>query len=114
MDRYGFDLVTRRKTRSSRSQVWAAQDLQQGIDAPEPTAITLPIRAGSATATLAAKLAMLHGTSSAHSSMPPRQPDRDSASSVVHAATIIPSRRQRREGSDPPQAPFRSSGGSAR
>ncbi len=34
---------------------------------------------------------MLPATSSAQGSLPPRPPDRESASSVVDAATIIPS-----------------------
>jgi hypothetical protein len=54
-------------------------------------AITRPIAVGSATATLAARLATLPATSSAHGSTPPRPPDRESANSVVDAATIIPS-----------------------
>jgi hypothetical protein len=54
-------------------------------------AIIRPVAVGSATATLAAKLATLPAASSAQGRNPPRPPDRDSASSVVDAATIIPS-----------------------
>jgi hypothetical protein len=54
-------------------------------------AITRPIAVGSATATLAARLPTLPAASSAHGSTPPRLPDRESASKVVDAATIIPS-----------------------
>ncbi len=54
-------------------------------------AITRPITVSSATATLAPRLAMLPATSSAHGSRRPGWPARDSASSVVDAATIIPS-----------------------
>ena len=54
-------------------------------------AITRTVTVGSATATFAARLATLPATSSAQGSRPPRPPDRDSASSVVDAATIIPS-----------------------
>jgi hypothetical protein len=54
-------------------------------------AITRAIAAGSATATFAARLATLPMTSSAYGGVPPLPPDRDSASSVVDAATIIPS-----------------------
>jgi hypothetical protein len=54
-------------------------------------AIARPVTVGSATATFAARLAALPATSNAHGSSPPRSPDRDSASSVVDAATIIPS-----------------------
>ncbi len=46
---------------------------------------------GSATETLGARLAMLSATSSAHGSNQPRLAPRESASSVVDAATIIPS-----------------------
>jgi hypothetical protein len=46
---------------------------------------------GSATVTLAARLATLPATSSAHGSTPPLRPYRESASSVVDAATIMPS-----------------------
>src|ERR1039457_4089091 len=46
---------------------------------------------GSATATLAARLATLPATSSAHGSTPPLRPARESASKVVDAATIMPS-----------------------
>jgi hypothetical protein len=56
-----------------------------------PAAITLPVAVGSATATLAARLATLPEASSAHGKIPPRPPERESASSVVEAATIIPS-----------------------
>lgn len=49
------------------------------------------MKAASATATLAAKLATLPATSNAHGSIPPRRPDRESASNVVDAARIIPS-----------------------
>ncbi len=51
----------------------------------------MPLRVGSATATLAARLATLPATSSAHGSAPPLRLDHESASSVVDAATIIPS-----------------------
>lgn len=54
-------------------------------------AITRPVMVGSATATLAARLAMLPITSNAHGNTPPRLPDLESASNVVDAATIIPS-----------------------
>jgi hypothetical protein len=54
-------------------------------------AIARPISVGSATATFAARLATLPATSSAHGSTPPRRPVRESASSVVNAATIMPS-----------------------
>jgi hypothetical protein len=54
-------------------------------------AITRPVAVGSATATFAARLATLPATSSAHGKTPPRPPQRESASSVVDAATIIPS-----------------------
>ena len=53
--------------------------------------ITRPISVGSAAATLAARLARLPATNSAHGSTPPFRPDRESASNVVDAATIIPS-----------------------
>jgi hypothetical protein len=43
------------------------------------------------TGTLAARLATLPATSSAHGSTPPRWPERESASSVVDVAMIIPS-----------------------
>ena len=52
-------------------------------------AITRPVVVGSATATFAARLATLPTTNSA--SGPPQAPDRDCASSVIDAATIIPS-----------------------
>jgi hypothetical protein len=51
----------------------------------------IPVAIGSATATLAATLATLPDTSSAHGKIPPRPPDRESASRVVEGATIIPS-----------------------
>jgi hypothetical protein len=54
-------------------------------------AITRPVRDGSATATLAARLATLPATSSVHGSVAPRRPAIDSASSVADAATIISS-----------------------
>jgi hypothetical protein len=54
-------------------------------------AITRQIGVGSATATLAARLATLSAASSVHGDNPPRRPVRESASSVVDAATIIPS-----------------------
>ena len=46
---------------------------------------------GCATATFAARLATLPMASNDHGSSPPRLLDRDSASNVVDAATIIPS-----------------------
>ena len=54
-------------------------------------AITRPAAVGWATATLAARPAALPTTSSAQGSFPPHSPARESASSVVDAATIIPS-----------------------
>jgi len=68
-------------------------------DLPDPghvlaalhAAITRPVTVGSATAAFAARLALLPTASSTHGSSPPRPPDRESASSVVDAATIIPS-----------------------
>jgi hypothetical protein len=54
-------------------------------------AITRPTTVGCATATLAATLATLPTTSSAHGRTLPRSPARESATSVVDAATIIPS-----------------------
>lgn len=54
-------------------------------------AIARPITVGCATASLAARLATLPNTSSAHGSTPPGRPDLDSAGNVVDAATIIPS-----------------------
>jgi hypothetical protein len=54
-------------------------------------AITRPVTVGSATATFAARLAALPATKRAHGGNPPRSPPRESASSVVDAATIIPS-----------------------
>jgi len=54
-------------------------------------AITRPVAVGCATATFAARLATLPTTSSAHGKNPPRPPERESASNVVDAATIIPS-----------------------
>src|ERR1017187_10977101 len=54
-------------------------------------AITGPGTVGSATATLAARLATLPATSSTHGRTPLRPPERESASNVVDAATIIPS-----------------------
>src|SRR5579872_4971538 len=53
-------------------------------------AITRPVTVGCATATLAARLATLPTTSRAHGNDPPRAPERESASKVVDAATIIP------------------------
>jgi hypothetical protein len=50
-----------------------------------------PVSVGSATATLAARLATLPTASSAHGNNPPRRPVRESASTVVDAAAIIPS-----------------------
>jgi hypothetical protein len=52
-------------------------------------AITRPVADGSATATFAGRLATLPTTSSVRSNIPPRLPDRESASSVVDAAAII-------------------------
>ena len=73
-------------------RTWRVNSSYEAVSANDGhAAITRPIRVGSATATLAARLAMLPATSSAHGSIPPRCPDRDSASSVVDAATIIPS-----------------------
>jgi hypothetical protein len=54
-------------------------------------AISRPAAVGWATATLAARLAALPTTRSAHGGTPPRSPARESASKVVDAATIIPS-----------------------
>jgi len=54
-------------------------------------AITRPVPDGCATATFAARLATLPATSRAHGTNPPRPPQRESASSVVDAATIMPS-----------------------
>ncbi len=54
-------------------------------------AMTRPVTVGSATATFAARLATLPTPSSIHDRAPPRHPLRESASSVVDAATIIPS-----------------------
>jgi hypothetical protein len=50
-----------------------------------------PVIVGSATATLSARLGALRVTNSAHGRTLPRPPPRESASSVVDAATIIPS-----------------------
>src|SRR6516164_9733268 len=52
-------------------------------------AMTRPVTVGSATATLAAKLATLPTTSNAHGRTPPRLPDRESESNVVEAATSM-------------------------
>jgi hypothetical protein len=54
-------------------------------------AITRPVAVGWATATLAARLAALPTARSVQGSTPPRLPERESASNVVDAATIIPS-----------------------
>lgn len=54
-------------------------------------ATSRPIAEGSATTTFAARLATLPINSSVHGRTPPRPPARESASSVVDAATIIPS-----------------------
>ena len=52
-------------------------------------AINRPVLVGSATATFAARLATLPAVRSAQGRKSPRLPPRDSASSVVDAATII-------------------------
>jgi hypothetical protein len=70
-------------------------------------AINRPIRLGSATATLAARLATLPATSSAHGSTPPFPPDLDSASNVVDAATIIPSTEKGVSAATQPGCPCR-------
>lgn len=51
-------------------------------------AVTRPVILGSATATLAARLAALPTTSSAHGSNPLRPPTRESAGGIVDTATI--------------------------
>ena len=53
-------------------------------------AITRPAAVGSATATLAARLATLPTASSAQGSTPPGFPASESVSSVIDAATIMP------------------------
>lgn len=69
-------------------------------------AMIRPVAVGSGTATLAARLAALPTASSAHGRNPPRPPLRESASSVVDAATIIPSTDiQRRQRCHPPWLP---------
>jgi hypothetical protein len=64
--------------------------------------ITRPISVGSAAAT---RLARLPATNSAHGSTPPFRPDRESASKVVDAATIIPSTDKGRERRDSARLP---------
>ncbi len=53
--------------------------------------MTGPVRVGSVTAMLAARLAALPTTRSAHGRAPPRPSERESASSVIDAATTVPS-----------------------
>lgn len=73
-------------------RTWRISSSYAAISAKDGhAAITRPVAVGSATETFAARLAILPITSSAHGSGPPRPPDRDSASSVVDAATIMPS-----------------------
>ncbi len=68
-------------------------------------AITRPISVGSATATLAARLATLPATSSAHGSIPPRRQVRESASSGARGHDH-PIDRERCERGDPAGLPM--------
>jgi hypothetical protein len=73
-------------------RTWRISNSYEPMSANEGhAAISLPVIVGWATATLAAKLAMLPTASNAQGRTPPRPPERDSASSVVDAATIMPS-----------------------
>src|SRR5262249_52282245 len=77
---------------SAAWRTWRISSSYAAISANDGhAAITRPVAVGSATATLAARLARLPATSSPHGSTPPRPPDRESASTAVDAATIIPS-----------------------
>jgi hypothetical protein len=78
--------------RQAARRTWRISSSYEPIKANDGhAAITRPVNVGSATATFAARLATLPITSNTHGRRPPRLPDRDSESSVVDAATIIPS-----------------------
>jgi hypothetical protein len=75
-----------------RGRTWRISSSYEAISANDGhAAITRPVAAGSATATFAVRLAALPATSSARGRIKPRPSDRDSASAVVGAASIIPS-----------------------
>ena len=78
--------------RAAPWRTWRMRSSYAAISANDGhAAMTRPVTVGSATATLAAKLATLPTTSHAHGRTPPRLPDRESESNVVEAATIMPS-----------------------
>ena len=77
---------------SAAWRTWRMSSSYDAISANDGhAAITRPVAVGSATATFAARLATLPAARSPHGRNPPRPPPRESASSVVDAATIIPS-----------------------
>jgi hypothetical protein len=77
---------------SAARQTWRSSSSYAAIRENDGhAAITRPVIVGSATATLAARLATLPAASSAYGRDPPRPPPRESANCVVEAATIIPS-----------------------
>ncbi len=90
--RAGFIGTRRPLSEDAIQRTWRISSSYDPISANDgQAAITRPIAVGSAAVTFAARLATLPTNSNPHGSSPPRLPDRDSASSVVDAATIIPS-----------------------
>ncbi len=84
--------VARPLSGDAAQRTWRISNSYEPISANDgQAAIMRPITVGSATATLAARLAALPTTSSAHGSNSPFWPARESASRVVEAATIVPS-----------------------
>ena len=87
---------------SAARRTWRISSSSEGISANDGhAAITRPIRLDSATAILAARLATLLATRSAHGNAPPLRPDRESGQERGRRSDDHPVHRQRRQGGNP-------------
>jgi len=91
---------------SAARRTWRISSSSETISANDGhAAITRPIRLGSATAILAARLATLLATRSAHGNAPPLRPDRESGQERGRRSDDHPVHRQRRQGGNPAWLP---------
>jgi hypothetical protein len=92
---------------SAARRTWRISSSSEAISANDGhAAITRPIRLGSATAILAARLATLLATRSAHGNAPPLRPDRESGQERGRRSDDHPVHRQRRQGGNPAWLPM--------
>jgi hypothetical protein len=91
---------------SAARRTWRISSSSEAISANDGhAAITRPIRLGSATAILTARLATLLATRSAHGNAPPLRPDRESGQERGLRSDDHPVHRQRRQGGNPAWLP---------